>query len=135
MQNKEILYSLGKFKEALNRLNEAILLKGSPIIVDAVIQRFEFSFELAWKTLKRVLIDEGVIVQTPKDVLKEAFKLGYLEDEELWLDMLSDRNSMSHTYNEAQALDVYKNIPKYYEKLLRLSKKIEEDLSKQKIEI
>jgi nucleotidyltransferase substrate binding protein (TIGR01987 family) len=125
MRNEEILYSLDKFREALNRLNEAIQLKDSPIIVDAVIQRFEFSFELAWKTLKRVLIAEGVMVQTPRDVLKEAFKLGYLEDEELWLDMLSDRNSMSHTYSQTQALEVYKNVPKYYEKLLCLSKKIE----------
>ncbi len=127
MRNKEILYSLGKFKEALNRLNEAVQLKDSPLLVDAVIQRFEFSFELAWKTLKRVLIDEGVIVQTPREVLKEAFKLGYLEDEELWLDMLSDRNSMIHTYNEMQALEVYKNVPRYYESLLSLYKKIDED--------
>jgi len=125
MRNEEILYSLDKFREALNRLNEAIQLKDSPIIVDAVIQRFEFSFELAWKTLKRVLIAEGIMVQTPRDVLKEAFKLGYLEDEELWLDMLSDRNSMSHTYSQTQALEVYKNVPKYYENLLCLSQKIE----------
>lgn len=128
MQNEEIKYSLNRFKEALNRLNEAIQLKDSPIIVDAVVQRFEFSFELAWKTLKRVLISNGVIVQTPKDVLKEAFKLGYLENEELWLSMLSDRNIMSHTYNEEQALEVYKNIPEYYNKLLDLSKKIEKEV-------
>lgn len=59
--------------------------------------------------------------------LKEAFKLGYLDEEELWLDMLSDRNSMSHTYNESQALEVYNNIPKYYENMLNLSQKIEDN--------
>ena len=125
MKNNEIEYSLNKFKNALDRLSEVMAIKDSSIAVDAAIQRFEFTFELAWKTLKRVLYQEGIVAQTPREVLKEGFKLGYIRDEQLWLKMLSDRNNMSHTYNEEQAKDVYNTIPDYIIVLQSLYKKIE----------
>ena len=55
-RSKEITYSLRKFNQAITRLGEAIEEKESDLKIDATIQRFEFTFELSWKTLKRVLL-------------------------------------------------------------------------------
>ena len=125
MKNKEIEYSLRKFQDALVKPREAVEVKDSSIAVDAAILRFEFTFELAWKTLKRVLYQEGIIARTPKEVLKEGVKLEYINDEQLWIKMLADRNNMSHTYNADLAHEVYNTIPDYVKAFRILSEKIE----------
>lgn len=109
------------FKKALERLNEALrddLSKGS-IVVDGTIQRFEFTFELAWKLSKAILNHNGVEVETPRLVIKEAFKAKIIQDGQGWIDMLEDRNKTSHIYDEAEALKIYKKIKKSHFKLLR----------------
>lgn len=68
-----------------------------------MIQTYEFTFELAWKTLKDYLEEKGVIVKFPRDTIKEAFRYELIEDGELWLDMLQKRNLMAHTYDEETA--------------------------------
>ena len=65
-------------------------------------QRFEYTFELSWKTLKDYLEAKGVSVQFPRDALKEGFRAGVLADGEIWLEMLEKRNVLAHTYNETQ---------------------------------
>lgn len=111
MEN-EIEYSIQKFNNALQRLEEA-LQDRSELAVDGTIQRFEFCFELTWKTLKRVLEYEGEICKTPREVFKSAFRLGLIADERTWLSMLQDRNKMSHVYSEHEAEKVYERIPNY----------------------
>ena len=101
------------FEKALSKLDEALKAETSELIRDAAIQRFEFSYELMWKSLKHVLKESGVICHSPKSCFKEAFSQGWIEDEELWLQMLSDRNLTTHTYDEALAVKVYKNLPVY----------------------
>lgn len=66
-------------------------------------QRFEFTLELAWKTLKDYLEHEGQLIDpvTPRNVIKEAFAARVLSDGQVWIDMLDHRNLLSHTYNEA----------------------------------
>ena len=68
---------------------------------EGIIQRFEFTFELAWKTIKDYLQDNGVILSpvTPRGVIKEAFKAGILSDGQLWIDMMLHRNILSHNYD------------------------------------
>ncbi len=68
-----------------------------------IIQAYEFTFELAWKTLKDYLDEKEVNVKYPRDVIKEAFRYEIIEDGELWLDMLQKRNLMAHTYQETHA--------------------------------
>lgn len=68
-----------------------------------IIQIYEFTFELAWKTVKDYLEEKSVEVKFPRDVGKEGFKYELLENGEIWLDMLQKRNLMSHTYNETNA--------------------------------
>ena len=67
-----------------------------------VIQVYEFTFELAWKTVKDFLEANEVLAKYPREVIKEGFRYGLL-DGELWLDMLQKRNLMSHSYDEETA--------------------------------
>ncbi len=113
-RSKEITYSLRKFNQAITRLGEAIEEKESDLKIDATIQRFEFTFELSWKTLKRVLLYEGEICKTPRECLKSAFRLRLLQDEEIWLSMLDDRNAMAHIYDETAAKEIFSRIADYY---------------------
>jgi nucleotidyltransferase substrate binding protein (TIGR01987 family) len=68
---------------------------------EGVIQRFEYCFELAWKTIKDYLQEGGFVfgVVTPRQVLKDAFAAKILEDGQVWIDMLDHRNLLSHTYS------------------------------------
>lgn len=108
---------LHNFDNALERLKEGIAKynEADDLLRDGVIQRFEFTFELAWKTLKAVFEDEGLIgLNSPKMVLREAFVADMIKDDELWLSMLSDRNSTAHIYNEQLAIKICNNIQKKY---------------------
>jgi len=68
---------------------------------EGAIQRFEVAFELAWKTLKDYLEENGLVVNpiTPRNVIKEAFAAKLLEDAQVWIDMMLHRNLLSHTYD------------------------------------
>lgn len=82
--------------------------------IDACIQRFEFTIELFWKLLKRIIESRGGTPTYPKDVLREAFKGQLIHDESIWLCMLQDRNLTSHTYNQDLADEIYTHIKAYY---------------------
>lgn len=106
--------ALSKLKESLSRDPEK-----DDIVIDATIQRFEFTYELSWKLMKSYLEYNGVTdISSPRITIKTAFKEGLIEDGELWLKMLEDRNRTSHTYDEATALDIYNNIRDTYITLL-----------------
>ena len=70
---------------------------------EGVIQRFEYSFELVWKTVKDFLEAGGLIIApvTPRQVLKDAFGAKVITDGQVWIDMLDHRNLLSHTYDSA----------------------------------
>ena len=65
-----------------------------------LIQMFEFTFELVWKTFKDYLELNGYDENTPRNVLKRSFELGYINDGERWLEALEKRNILSHVYDE-----------------------------------
>ena len=68
---------------------------------EGVIQRFEYTFELAWKSMKDYLEENGVLIApvTPRQVVKDAFAAKLIEDGQIWIDMLNHRNLLSHTYD------------------------------------
>ena len=68
---------------------------------EGIIQRFEFTLELAWKTLKDKMEFDGLILDkiSPKVVVKEAYKAKYIDKVDVWLKMIDDRNLLSHTYD------------------------------------
>ncbi|SRR5258708_10404078 len=94
-------------QNASQRLSEALSLPVTDINRDAAIQRFEFTFELFWKLLQTILTDNGIQSYGPKNAIREAGKMGIIEDVEQWLTFLTARNLTSHTYNEKTAQEVY----------------------------
>ena len=99
---------------------------------DGLIQRFEFTFELAWKTLKTVFEAEGLLgLNSPKTVLREAYAAELINDDDTWLKMLNDRNTTAHIYSEDLAKEICQNIKeKYVYELTKLAEKIELRLNK-----
>ncbi len=128
--NDELKYSFGKLKSAVKRLDEGVKQAKSQLDRDGVIQRFEFTFELLWKTLKLFMDDQGILTRSPKEVFKEIFKFGLISDENILLDMLEDRNQTSHIYSEDTSKKIYNRIKKNY---LSVVKKLVKELA-QKIE-
>lgn len=112
MNKERILELHSDFKEALTRLKEALKqdLSFGDIVVDGTIQRFEFTFELAWKLSKAVLAHNGIEAAMPRAVIKEGFAAGILKDGDRWIDMLEDRNKTSHIYDAGEALKIYEKI-------------------------
>ena len=122
---EEINLPLKKFGEAVDRLKEGIAHGRDELHQDGVIQRFEFTFELLWKTLRIFLENKGISVMTPKDSLKAAFKIELIQDDEAFLQMLQDRNLSSHLYSKEEAAAIFQRIKTRYLPLIEnLQKKI-----------
>ena len=123
MDSDELLNDLIR---ALDELEEALLLPAENDVIKAgCIQYFEFTFELAWKTVKRFAEEEGIAdCNSPKAALKAAFSSGWIEEEEVWLDMLSSRNKMSHTYSASSALQVFDKLSGYANALKKMTSKL-----------
>jgi nucleotidyltransferase substrate binding protein (TIGR01987 family) len=90
--SNELKYSFSKLKEAVDRLDEGIKKTEDQLDRDGVIQRFEFTFELLWKTLRLFLLQEGISIRSPKEAHKETYRFGLIDNEDLFLNMLDDRN-------------------------------------------
>ena len=87
---------------------------GNEVIGIAVIKAYEFSFELSWKTLRDLLAHEGIDAPLPRTVLRQAFASGLLQDGQLWIDMLEQRNLMAHTYDVDRARQALSLIQQHY---------------------
>ena len=101
---------------ATKRLKEALNKEENEIMIDAVLHRYEFTFELAWKTQKDYLEYLGITMNTgsPREVLKESFEHGLISDGEIWIKMMLARNSLSHLYDEETSRQVYNEIKNEY---------------------
>jgi len=115
MTSERLSFSAEKLGRALDRLDEVLALPPDGLVVDATIKRFELTFELFWKTLKRGLEDAGRRPSgSPRDVLSFGWRDDWLDgDEQLWIDMLADRNLTAHLYDEAAALQVAGRVRAY----------------------
>ena len=103
---------LDDYAQALARLHEVLAVPAADDLDRAgCIQDFEFSFELAWKSVKAVGESQGLSgLVSPRACLSQAFTTGWIQSEEVWLEMLDARNRMSHTYKYQDALTVYKRL-------------------------
>ena len=122
--DKQAIYA--DFRQALIKFKEALAMPADNDVFKAgCIQYFEFTFELAWKTIKKVAEDEGILdCNSPKAALKAAFSNRWIDEEDIWLDMLTSRNKMSHTYKAAEALKVFSKLPSYAVAFENLEKEI-----------
>ncbi len=101
------------FKKSLERLREVVRMEPTLVQRDSAIQRFEVTYELAWKSLQKYLREKGVSAFTPRDCFMEAFRIGLIQDDTQWIEMGRDRNLTAHTYNETLAEQVYGRIGGY----------------------
>ncbi|MDI6732050.1 MAG: nucleotidyltransferase substrate binding protein [Candidatus Margulisbacteria bacterium] len=101
---------------ALERLNKALQSEPTEMNRDATIQRFEFTYELAWNILKKYLAQIGIDCLNPRDCFMAAFqqKIIDLEDEDTWIGMIKDRNLSSHVYDEDTAKKIYDRVKLIY---------------------
>ena len=110
-----------KLIAAVARLREALAdYKRTPLdsIRDGAIQRFEFCTELAWKTMREYLLDQGYSeINSPKAVIRQAYAFGMIKDEQAWLALQTDRNMTSHVYDEETATAIFERIETLYLKL------------------
>jgi nucleotidyltransferase substrate binding protein (TIGR01987 family) len=113
---------LSSFEKALASLNTALEAYSATqhpagsaeheLMRDGVIQRFEYTFELAWKMIKRYLQEYGlerVDSLTNRDLFRLGYEQGLLREAEIWFDYLAKRNLTSHTYNQVTAEAVYQS--------------------------
>ncbi|GAA0434952.1 nucleotidyltransferase substrate binding protein [Lentibacillus halophilus] len=75
-----------------------------------IIHFFEMTFELAWKVLKDYLEKEGFIVDSPRQAIKQAFQMGLIDDDHIWMEALEKRNMTVHTYDEETAKELTEDI-------------------------
>ena len=115
MENKakELAFHLEVLEQALKTLEEVLDEPYSVIVRDATIQRFEYTFELAWKLLRKAAKLEGVEVASPRQAIRAAFDVKLLEDVDGWFEMLEDRNRTSHTCNAMTADEVFESAKRF----------------------
>lgn len=136
---------LSNYRKALHRLAEVVnvakVRKLNDFEADGMIQRFEFTFELAWKLLKSYAEYQGVDkeIMGSRDAIRWAFENGLITDSNVWMEMIKRRNDTSHTYDEDTASEVVDRIEEVYyqcfvylfEKMKSLSSQTEIDLFSQ----
>ncbi len=132
--------ALNKLKQAVEYIGHNFMEEDQPIdgedielvldemIKEALIQRFEYTHELAWNIMKDYAEYQGnPNVGGSRDATREAFQLKLITNEQVWMDMIISRNKTSHTYNEAVAGEIYRKILKdYYPAFLAFYQKMEE---------
>lgn len=136
---------LSNYRKALHRLAEVVNVAKARELndfeADGMIQRFEFTFELAWKLLKSYAEYQGVDkeIMGSRDAIRWAFENGLITDSNVWMEMIKRRNDTSHTYDEDTASEVVDRIEDVYyqcfvylfEKMKSLSSQTEMDLFSQ----
>ncbi|POO55024.1 HI0074 family nucleotidyltransferase substrate-binding subunit [Agrobacterium rosae] len=106
MTARKLLDSLANLEKVVTKLEKALLVpRNSELVFEGTIHRFEMTIELTWKTLKRALKHEGFRPKTPRESVNEAFQLGWISDESVWLDMIDQRNTTSHEYLDEENLE------------------------------
>ncbi len=100
------------YTNALKRLKEALKENESEIVIDGVLHRYEFTFELAWKCMKDYMEYLGLESKTgsPREIIQLAYKQNIIDNGEIWIQMMLSRNGLSHLYDEGTSREIYKDI-------------------------
>lgn len=107
-----MLQKIENYHHAVAQLEQAVAVysndQSDSLYRDGLIQRFEFTVELAWKSLKEYLEDQGSVlaVAAPRAVLKDAYAAGVIMDAAIWDEIIRSRNVTSHVYDEQTAIEV-----------------------------
>jgi len=124
--------NLESLKKAHTTLKKFIESAHTEIEKAGVVQAFEFCYELAWKTIKRFLSNEGIVVSSPRESFREAGRNGLIENVRLWLDFIIIRNKTVHTYNEFVLKEIIDIVPIFEKELSKLIEKLEKKIGNEK---
>lgn len=120
MENQDSRWKLRfeHYSKALKLLNNAVAMdfeKMDDLQKEGFVQRFEFTHELSWKLMKDYLNYQGNFeINGSRDAIREAFKVGLIQDGEVWMEMIKSRNLSSHTYEEATLRQILENVSQKY---------------------
>ena len=117
--------ALKRFESAIEREQEIKEDGFGDIYLDLTIKRFEFTFEMSWKALKRYLEFLGFEPKSPRGTFKEGYAQGILEDENVWLEMIEQRNLSSHIYDINEIAEIAENAKRYRDAFVCLKDKLE----------
>ena len=124
MENKDIRWEqrFSNFKKALSKLTEVVKTKTleslSELEQEGLIQRFEYTHELAWNVMKDYFEYQGNSTITgSRDAIREAFNKKLITNGEMWMETVKSRNKTSHTYNQEIAKNIANDILNHYYKL------------------
>ena len=127
--------ALHNFSKALDRLKLAMDRRPAladdgygDMVLDILVKRFEFTFEMSWKAVRRYLDFIGIEALHPRAAFKEAFSQGLVSNEEIWLDMIEQRNVSSHTYDEIGVSDLKEKVEQYWQAFETLKREIDKRL-------
>lgn len=105
--------ALERFRIVVEERDHWVAEGNGDIVLDVAAKRFEFTYEMAWKALKRVLDYLGLDARAPRLVFKEAYAQGLLAEEQVWLDMIEMRNLSSHVYDEHEISRILEQLDRY----------------------
>lgn len=130
MTSKDIRWKqrFQNYQKAFKQFEEAVLGNSrNRLAQEGLIQRFEYTFELAWKCLQDLLQERGLVeIRGPKPVIQQAFEDGLIQNGVVWMEMLRARNESAHIYDEDVFLDIFHKTAKdFYEPLKALKEKLE----------
>ncbi|MBI2497144.1 MAG: nucleotidyltransferase substrate binding protein [Opitutae bacterium] len=117
----------GDFERIVARWAEALAAcakTGSDRDRDSAILRFELAYEVAWKLLQRMARQQGLEAAGPRETFSQAFRLGWIEDETAWFDIITARNLAVHVYREASAAALAAELPRHLVAFQRLLAKL-----------
>jgi nucleotidyltransferase substrate binding protein (TIGR01987 family) len=131
MENKDVRWKqrFQNFKKAFIQLEKAVNTPDlNELERQGLIKAFEFTYELAWTTLKDYLVEMGYSdLIGSKDTIRQAFQSGLISDGETWMDMIKSRNLTAHTYNQDTAESIEEDVVNlYYPLFKKLIAKLEE---------
>lgn len=108
--------------KAHKTLSDALVQAKSLLEQEGVIQRFKYTFELTWQTLQDYLDSRGIIATNPRDVFLEAAKIGFIQNQNLWLQFLEAHNNTINTEKSQQEIvgEIYENIELFSAELTEL---------------
>ena len=119
-----------RFANAADRKEEFYKEGYGDIYLDLVVKRFEFTYEMSWKCIKRYLDYIGIECHSPRDCFKEAYSQKIITDETVWIGMIEQRNLSSHVYDEDEIKEILGRIGDYKNAFQGLLQMLEERLKR-----
>jgi len=120
--------ALERFRIVVAERDRWVAEGNGDIVLDVAVKRFEFTYEMAWKALKRFLDYLGIDARAPRPVFKEAYAQGLLPNEQVWLDMIEMRNLSSHVYDEQEISQILSELERYLAAFDSLLKQLQQSL-------